>query len=83
MITIKDKVMENSIVVQQVESNPPDQVMIGDFPNAVQDAVMDSLQTHSDLATQVLQNEAVSKEFAHLLLDMIINKEFFEQDHAL
>jgi len=74
MNTIKDKVLENQKVVQQLENNIPDQVMIGDYPNAVQDAVMDSLQTHNDLASQLLQNEIVSKQFAHLLLDVILKE---------
>jgi type I restriction enzyme R subunit len=75
MNTIKDKVLENQKVVQQLENNTPDQVMIGDYPNAVQDAVMDSLQTHNDLASQLLQNEAVSKEFAKLLLQEILREQ--------
>jgi type I restriction enzyme R subunit len=74
MNTIKDKVLENQKVVQQLENNTPDQVMIGNYPNAVQDAVMDSLQTHNELASQLLQNEAVSKEFARLLLDVILRE---------
>ena len=49
MNTIKEKVMENSRVAQQIANNTADQVMIGDYPGAVQDAVMDSLQIHSDL----------------------------------
>jgi type I restriction enzyme R subunit len=73
MNTIKDKVMENTSVAQQIASNTPDQVMIGDYPGAVQDAVMDSLQTHSDLASQLLQNESVSRELARLLLDVILS----------
>ena len=52
----------------------PDQVMIGDYPNAVQDAVMESLQTHNGLASQLLQNEVVSKEFAKLLLEVILKE---------
>ncbi len=74
MNTIKDKVLENPQVVQQLENNTPDQVMIGDYPGAVQDAVMESLQTHSGLASQLLQNETVSKEFARLLLDVILKE---------
>jgi type I restriction enzyme R subunit len=80
MNTIKDKVLENQKVVQQLENNTPDQVMIGDYPNAVQDAVMDSLQTHNDLASQLLQNENVSKEFARLLLDVILREQLSRKD---
>jgi type I restriction enzyme R subunit len=74
MNTIRDKVMENQTVVKQLENNTPDQVMIGDYPNAVQDAVMESLQTHNGLASQLLQNETVSKEFAKLLLEVILKE---------
>ena len=72
--TIKDKVLENQAVMQQLENNTPDQVMIGDYPNAVQDAFMDSLQAHNGLASQLLQNESVSKEFARLLLEVILKE---------
>jgi type I restriction enzyme R subunit len=56
--------------------------MIGDYPNAVQDAVMDSLQTHNDLASQLLQNEAVSKQFARLLLDVALRERVAHEDAA-
>ena len=49
--------------------------MIGDYPAAVQDAVMDSLQTHSELASQFLQNEAIRDGFTRLLLDLILSAE--------
>lgn len=74
MHTIKDKVLENTKVLQQIESNTPDQVMIGDYPSAVQDAVMESLHAHGDLASQILQNSVVSAEFARLLLGVILRE---------
>jgi type I restriction enzyme R subunit len=61
-------------VVRQLDNNTPDQVMIGDYPGAVQDAVMDSLQAHGDMASPLLQNPMVAKEFARLLLDVIIKE---------
>jgi type I restriction enzyme R subunit len=74
MNTIKDKVLENQKVVQQLENNTPDQVMLGDYPNAVQDAVMDSLQAHSDMASPVLQDDTQLIKFARLLLDVIFRE---------
>ncbi len=74
MHTIKDKVLENAKVVQQIRSNTPEQVMIGDYPGAVQDAVMESLQTHNGIASQLLQNPILSKEFARLLLGVILKE---------
>jgi hypothetical protein len=41
---------------------------------------MDSLQTHNDLASQLLQNETVSKEFARLLLDVILRERVSNKD---
>ncbi len=64
--------MKTIAVMQQVKNNTPEQVMIGDYPNAEQGAVMDSLQTHNGMASQLLQDASVSKAFAKLLLDVII-----------
>ncbi len=74
MHTIKDKVLENTKVVQQIDSNTPDQVMLGDYPVAVMEAIMESLQTHNGLASQLLQNTMTSSEFARLLLDVILKE---------
>lgn len=70
--TIKTKVLENDRVVQQIENNSPDQVLLGDYPHAVQDAVMDSLGKHTDLAGRLLQDDQVAARFARLLLDAIL-----------
>jgi len=72
--TIKDKVLENKRVVSQLENNTSDQIMLGDFPGAVQDAVMGSLENHGGLAKTVLQDDRVAKEFARLLLDAILSE---------
>lgn len=44
--------------------------MIGDFPNAVTEAVAESLGTHESMATQILSNDKRLKDFAELLLDL-------------
>lgn len=75
MHTIKEKVLEDERVVQQIRNNSPEQVMIGDYPGAVQDAVIESLKTHSGMAGRILQNEAVSTEFARLLLALILQEQ--------
>lgn len=65
--TIKDKVMENSVIVSRIEANESaDQVMLGDFPAAVQNAVMDSLDTHSGLAENVLRDKEVREMSLHV-----------------
>ena len=41
--TIRDKVIENKLIMSQVANNTSDQDMLGDFPKAMDDAVMDSI----------------------------------------
>ena len=38
--TIRDKVRENATVMKQIANNSPEQAMLGDFPKAVDDAVL-------------------------------------------
>lgn len=70
--TIKDKVMENERVVEQVEHNSRDQVLLGDFPQAVQDAVMESMGAHNDIASQYLRDDDVARRFMEVILDLIL-----------
>ena len=70
--TIADKVRENERVMQQVRSNPPEQIMLGDFPGAVQDAVLESSQTHQRMMLRVLEDEPTAEAFARLLLEMML-----------
>ncbi len=69
--TIKDKVMENEQVVQQIKTNSKKQAMLGDFPGAMTDAIIGSMDAHKNMATQVLSEDKIRDGFARLLLDMI------------
>jgi len=69
--TIKDKVMENVNVVQQIKTNSKKQAMMGDFLGAMTDAIIGSMSAHQDMAKQVLSEDKVRDGFARLLLDMI------------
>lgn len=69
--TIKDKVMENEQVAQQLRSNSREQAMLGDFPVAMVDAIVGSMGAHENMAKQVLSEDKIQDGFARLLLDMI------------
>ena len=69
--TIKDKVMEDERVVNQCKSNTKEQAMLGDFPEAMTDAVIGSLEAHNTLATKVLGDEKVRAGLMRLVLDMV------------
>jgi type I restriction enzyme R subunit len=70
--TIADKVRENGNVMEQVRNNTPEQAMIGDFPQAVQDAVMDSMGAHQKFAEKLLSDKQIRADFSRLMLDIVI-----------
>ncbi len=71
--TIKDKVMENSKVVEQVTNNSKEQAMMGGFAEAINDAVIESLDAHQSLATQVLSEDRVRKGLADVVYELILS----------
>ena len=70
--TIVTKLRENDRVMTQLRENSPAQAMKGDFPAAVEDAVIESMETHSELAQQFLGKERIRKGFAKLVMDLIL-----------
>ncbi len=69
--TIAEKIQENESVMSQVNNNTPDQTMLGDFPKAVEEAVLASGDAHNELMTQFLSNKAVQLGFGKLILEML------------
>ncbi|HIJ91581.1 MAG: DEAD/DEAH box helicase family protein [Desulfobulbaceae bacterium] len=72
--TIRDKVSENKGVMDQIKNNSPEQAMLGDFPKAIDDAVMDSSEAHQNQMMQYLSNPEVAKGFARVVFDLIREK---------
>jgi len=70
--TIKDKVMENDRVVEQVINNTKEQAMMGGFADAINDAVIDSLDANKTLATQVLGEEKIRAGFSNLIYELVM-----------
>ncbi len=71
--TIAEKVSENDTVMDQLRNNTREQAMLGDYPTAVQSAVIGSMDAHNELAMQVLSSDRVAKGFAALVLDMLMS----------
>lgn len=69
--TVRDKLKENAIVVSQMLNNSKEQAMLGDFPVALENAVLDSADVHSLLAKQILTNDTVKSRFARLVFDLV------------
>lgn len=69
--TIKDKVLENDKVVEQVTNNTKEQAMMGGFAEAINTAVIESLDVHQDLAKQVLGKDRIRDGFADIVYELI------------
>lgn len=69
--TVRDKLVENDTVMKQIENNTADQALLGDFPHAIDDAVMDSNEAHQEMMMQYLSNPEVARGFARVVFDML------------
>jgi len=69
--TIRDKVKENELVMKQLANNTPEQAMLGDFPKAIDDAVMDSNEAHQDQMMQLLSDPKKAAGFARVVFDLL------------
>jgi type I restriction enzyme R subunit len=69
--TIRDKVRENDLVMRQLANNSTEQAMRGDFPKAVDDAILDSNEVHRNQMMQLLSDPKKAAGFAKIVFDML------------
>ena len=69
--TVRDKLTENDTVMKQIENNTADQALLGDFPQAIDDAVMDSNEAQQEMMMQYLSNPELARGFARVVFDML------------
>jgi type I restriction enzyme, R subunit len=69
--TIRDKVKENEVVMRQLENNSAEQAMLGDFPRAVDDAILDSSDAHRNQMMQLLSDPKKAAGFAKIVFDLL------------
>ena len=69
--TVRDKVRENSVVMQQINNNSSEQALLGDFGKAVDDAILDSSEAHQNQMMQLLSDPLKSAGFSKLVFDML------------
>ncbi|MAD41127.1 MAG: restriction endonuclease subunit R [Arcobacter sp.] len=70
--TISDKVKEDTVVIEQISNNTKEQAMLGGFADRLNDAVIDSLDIHQNMATQVLSEDKIRKGLASIVYDVIL-----------
>lgn len=69
--TVRDKVRENDMVMRKIANNTPEQAMLGDFPKAIDDAVMDSNEAHKNQMMQLLSDPKKAQNFASIVFDLL------------
>lgn len=73
--TVRDKVKENALVMHQLANNTAEQAMLGDFPGAIDDAIMDSSDAHQNQMLQLLSNPKKAEQFSKLIFDLLKDTE--------
>ncbi len=64
---------ENNIVMKQIENNSPEQALLGDFSNAVDDAILDSNTAHQNQMIQLLSDPKKAASFARVVFDLLVS----------
>ncbi|MDW5287024.1 DEAD/DEAH box helicase family protein [Alteromonas macleodii] len=72
--TVRDKLSENSAVMTQIANNTPEQAMLGDFPKAIDDAILSSGEAHQEQMMQLLSDPMKTAAFARVIFDMLNTK---------
>ncbi len=69
--TTTSKVAENTTVMKQIKNNNANQALLGDFPKAFDDAVMDSNEAHQEMMMQYLSNPVLAEGLKRLAFEML------------
>ena len=68
---IRDKVREYPHVMSQLENNTEEQAMLGDFSQAVDDAILDSNDAQQNQMMQLLSNPKSNQGFRKVIFDLL------------
>lgn len=69
--TVRDKLTENEAVMTQIANNTREQAMLGDFPQAIDDAILGSSDAHQEQMMQLMSDPARTKQFARIIFDLL------------
>ena len=69
--TVRDKLTENETVMNQIANNTREQAMLGDFPRAIDDAILNSNESYQAQMMQPLSYPNKTQIFARVVFDML------------
>lgn len=65
------KISENQSVMDQIRNSSDDAVMNGDFPGAMDAAVIERMDTQQDMSMEYLAKPATAKEIQTMILELL------------
>ena len=71
--TIKEKVIEDQKVIMQIANNTREQTLLGDFPKAVEEAILNSSEAQQKQMMKLLSMSDKLSQFNNIILDMMQN----------
>lgn len=71
-VTVRDKLTENETVMSQIANNSREQAMLGDFPKALDDAILGSSAAHQEQMMQLLSDSVKAREFGQIIYDLLV-----------
>ena len=66
------KLSENTTLMEQVNNNDRDAIMLGDYPKAVDEAVIARMDTQQGMSLDYLSAPEKAVALQHLLLDLLL-----------
>lgn len=72
--TIRDKVSENAMVMQQITSNTMEQALLGDFSGSVEDSIITSGDAHQNQMMQPLADPQKMQLFKRVVFDLLVGR---------
>lgn len=69
---IRDKVGENTKVMQQIDNNSVEQALLGDFASAMDDAVMASSEAHQKQMLQYLNSKELQTGLQRVVFELLV-----------
>ena len=70
-VHVSEKLRTDGVVMAQVQNNPKAQAMKANLPGAAVAAIVSAMQTHKDLATKLLSDEATRGLFLDVVYEML------------
>jgi type I restriction enzyme R subunit len=70
--TVRDKLSENKNIMLQLLNNTREQALLGDFPDALEEAIIDAAVVHKNLSNQLLEEDITGEKFKHFMLDWLL-----------